>query len=174
MNLLLILDQVDAARLRALGPAFSEWEAAGQPPPIILSKVDWERSADAFPLELTDMALAYRVLRGDNPLASIAVDRADLRRALERELRGKMLRLRQAYATFTGKGDRLAELAQGSAGVIQFLFRMLVSVAGEAPPETPSRRRPRRAGLPASIPPPPRQSSPIGATPIGAVATRIS
>jgi len=134
VNLLLILDQVDPARLRALGPAFSEWEAAGQPPPIILSKVDWERSADAFPLEIADMALAYRVLRGDNPLASIAVDRADLRRALERELRGKMLRLRQAYATFTGKGDRLAELAQGSAGVIQFLFRMLVSVAGEAPP----------------------------------------
>jgi hypothetical protein len=174
VNLLLILDQVDAARLRALGPAFSEWEAAGQPPPIILSKVDWERSADAFPLEIADMALAYRVLRGDNPLASIAVDRADLRRALERELRGKMLRLRQAYATFTGKGDRLAELAQGSAGVIQFLFRMLVSVAGKLP-----RRRPAGSGFGGSAcrlrsRRHPGQSSPIGATPIGAVATRIS
>ena len=79
-----------------MGPAFSEWEAAGQPPPIILSTVDWERSADAFPLEIADMALAYRVLRGDNPLASIAVDRADLRRALERELRAACIALGHA------------------------------------------------------------------------------
>ena len=38
VNLLLVLDRVEAAQLRALGPAFSLWEKAGQPPPLVLSR----------------------------------------------------------------------------------------------------------------------------------------
>ena len=64
------------------------------------------------------MALAYRVL-GNNPLASIVVDRADLRRAgagAARQDAPAETSLRHIHR----QGDRLAELAQGSAGVIQF------------------------------------------------------
>lgn len=137
VNLLLILVTVDSPQLKALGPAFTLWEDAGQPPPLILSRQDWERSVDAFPLEITDMMSAYRVLRGENPLSRLVIDRADLRRALEREIRGKLLRLRQAYATFNGQPDKLTNLARRSAGTIQFLLRMLLHVAGETPPGEP-------------------------------------
>jgi predicted nucleotidyltransferase len=137
VNLLLILDEIDPARLRALGPAFRLWEDAGQPPPLILRRQEWERSADAFPLEIADMRSAYRVLRGENPLARLEVERSDLRRALERELRGKLLRLRQAYATFAGRPERLTDLARRSIGSIVFLLRMLAVVTGETPPGDP-------------------------------------
>ncbi len=42
----------------------------------------------------------YRVLRGSDPLAGMEVRPADLRAALEREFRGKLMRLRQGYALY--------------------------------------------------------------------------
>ena len=61
------------------------------------------------------MRAGYQVLRGPDPLAGSRVDRADLRQALERELRGKLLRLRQGYAAAAGDEKALGELAAASS-----------------------------------------------------------
>lgn len=138
INLLLLLDDADPARLRALTPAFTAWRKAAQEPPLLLSRDEWRHATDAFPIEITDMRLAYRVLRGNDPLADLAVAPADLRRALERELRGKALRLRQAYVAWSGDPAALGGLAQESAATILVLFRALLSLAGRPVPSDAS------------------------------------
>ncbi|TFG49379.1 MAG: hypothetical protein E4H38_05070 [Gemmatimonadales bacterium] len=63
---------------------------------------------------------------------------AELRLALERELRGKLLRLRQGYALH---GDRPEALAEGSRQGISSLLvvlRGLMLLAGRTPPPDPS------------------------------------
>lgn len=128
VNLLLVLDDVEPATLRALGPAIAAWRAATPEPPLLISRAEWARATDVFPLEITDMLVAYRVLRGSDPLAGMQVLRSDLRRSLETELRGKLLRLRQGYAALSGNPADLGALALRSAPSALAFFRTLLAL----------------------------------------------
>ena len=77
------------------------------------------------------------VLWGDDPLAGLVVDRADLRRAVERELRGKLLRLRQGYAAAAGDPAALGDLASRSAATIMVLLRAILVLLGRTVPGDP-------------------------------------
>jgi len=138
VNLLLVLDDPSATRLRALAPAFAAWRKAEAEPPLLISRAEWARASDVFPIEITDMRAGYQVLRGADPLATALVDRGDLRQALERELRGKLLRLRQGYAAAAGDEKRLGEVAAASASTILVLLRSLLTLAGQPVPTVPA------------------------------------
>lgn len=137
INVLLVAPAVGPAELRQLGPAFTAWRKASHEPPLLLSAAEWVASADSFPLEITDMRSAYRVLRGDDPLALVTVRREDLRRALEHEMRGKLIRLRQGYVVLAADAERLSALATASLSTILLLFRSLLALLGRAiPPDS--------------------------------------
>jgi len=138
INLLLVLDDPAPTRLRALAPAFATWRKAASEPPLLISRAEWARASDVFPIEITDMRAGYRVLRGADPLGAARVDRADLRQALERELRGKLLRLRQGYAAAAGDEKALGQLAAASSGTILVLLRSLLILADRPVPAMPA------------------------------------
>jgi|CXWL01.1.fsa_nt_gi hypothetical protein len=123
VNLLLVMDDASPTGLRRLTTAVSEWHRAGHTAPLIIGREEWQRSADVFPIEMTDMQLAYRMLYGSDPLASVRVAPSDLRRALESELRGKLVRLRQAYVRFGESMVTLGGFATASVGQLLVLFR---------------------------------------------------
>ncbi|HEX5385109.1 MAG TPA: hypothetical protein VFW66_00230 [Gemmatimonadales bacterium] len=134
VNLMLVLERVDPAVLRALHAPFAAWRKVSRTPPILISRDEWARAADAFPIELSDMRAAYRVLRGPDLVAGLALDVRDLRRALEHELRGKLLRLRQGYVAHASDPAALGALASGSAATILLLLRSALVVAGRPVP----------------------------------------
>jgi hypothetical protein len=80
------------------------------------------------------MRLSYQVLRGSDPLEGVQVDRIDLRKALEREFRGKLLRLRQGYSTYAPEPAALGSLGLQSAATILVLLRGLLTVIGKPVP----------------------------------------
>ena len=137
INVLLVLEQVTPEALDGLRKAFGVWQRARQPPPLVVSRSEWNRSADAFPIEITDMKGAYRVLRGADPLAGLKVARTDLRRALEREFRGKLMRLRRGYAAAAGDPEALVQLARQSVGSILVLLRILLTLRDKPVPHDP-------------------------------------
>jgi predicted nucleotidyltransferase len=134
INLMLVLDELNPATLRSLSRAFTGWRKSVQEPPLILSRPEWSRATDAFPIEITDMRLSYQVLRGPDPLHGVQVDRTDLRKALEREFRGKLLRLRQGYATYTPDPAALGSLGLESAATILVLLRGVLTLLSESVP----------------------------------------
>jgi predicted nucleotidyltransferase len=134
INLMLVLDQLDPQVLRALSRAFTGWRKGSREPPLILSRAEWARASDAFPIEITDMRLSYQVVRGPDPVQSMQVDRTDLRKALEREFRGKLLRLRQGYATHAPDPKALGMLALQSAATILVLLRGVLTLIGRPVP----------------------------------------
>jgi hypothetical protein len=134
INLMLVLDQLTPATLRSLGPAFAGWRKRTTEPPLVLSRAEWDRASDAFPIEITDMRTSYRVLRGSDPLQAVRVDPTDLRKALEREFRGKLLRLRQGYATHAPDPGALGALALQSAATILVLLRGVLTLIGRKVP----------------------------------------
>jgi predicted nucleotidyltransferase len=139
VNLLLVCDRLDSERLRHLGRALAALRHQGQPPPLLIERDEWTRAADVFPVEIVDMQVAHECLRGSDPLAGMEVAPADLRRALEQELRGKLLRLRQAYALHAGEPRVLEEVVVHSVTSIAALLRALLVLAGTRPPrETPA------------------------------------
>jgi predicted nucleotidyltransferase len=147
INLLLVLDDPAPTRLRALAPAFAAWRKAASEPPLLISRAEWARASDVFPIEITDMRAGYRVLRGADPLVAARVDRADLRQALERELRGKLLRLRQGYAAAAGDEKALGQLGAASSGTILVLLRSLLILVGRPVPATPAELASEAAAL---------------------------
>jgi predicted nucleotidyltransferase len=134
INLMLVLDEVSAPTLRSLGRAFAGWRKSLPEPPLLVSRSEWSRATDAFPIEITDMRLSYELLRGPDPLQGVQVDRGDLRKALEREFRGKLLRLRQGYSTYTPEPAALGSLGLESAATILVLLRGVLTVVGQPVP----------------------------------------
>jgi hypothetical protein len=134
INLMLVLDQLTPKLLRSLGRAFAGWRKATREPPLVLSRTEWNRASDAFPIEITDMRSSYQVLRGADPLQGTQVDAADLRKALEREFRGKLLRLRQGYANHAPDPAALGALGLQSAATILVLLRGVLTLLNKPVP----------------------------------------
>jgi hypothetical protein len=126
--LMLVLDELSPQVLRSLGRGFAAWRKAVREAPLVLSRAEWNRASDAFPIEISDMKSSYKVLRGADPLQGAQVDLADLRKALEREFRGKLLRLRQGYATYAPDPAALGGLALQSAATILVLLRGVLTL----------------------------------------------
>ncbi|HEU4799112.1 MAG TPA: nucleotidyltransferase domain-containing protein [Gemmatimonadales bacterium] len=128
INLLLLLPDASPATLRALGPAFRAWREKVAVPPLIITREEWAKADDVFPLELTDIRAAYQMLRGPDPVAGATVDRAGLRHALESELRGKLLRLRQGFALLEQEPKLLGALATHTLPTLLVLYRALLEL----------------------------------------------
>ena len=138
VNTLLICDAVDDALFAALAPAMRDWNRAGQPAPLILTEREWRESADAFPIEYEDIRDAHRLLAGRDPWPGIQIDRGHLRRQLEHELMGKLVRLRQAYAALREDPKQLARVVVGSAGGFFTMLRAALRLASRPAPTSPA------------------------------------
>ena len=138
LNLILITDDLSAARLSGLGGALATWRKSGYEPPLVILRSEWARATDVFPIEITDMRCGYEVLRGPDPMAGLQVAASDLRRALEREFRGKLLRLRQGYMAAGGDPVSLGLLAERSSGTFLVLLRALLVLLGRPVPTEPA------------------------------------
>jgi hypothetical protein len=137
LNLMLILDDLSPGTLRALSEPFGLWRKSGYEPPLVISRAEWDRATDVFPLEITDMRCGYEVLRGADPVIGLTpVASGDLRSALEREFRGKLLRLRQGYVAAASDSGALGVLANRSARTVLVLLRgLLVLLSRPVPRE---------------------------------------
>ncbi len=134
VNTLLICDLVDDELFARLEPAVRAWTRAGHPAPLILTEQEWRASADAFPVEYEDMRQDHRVLAGCDPWPGISVQREHVRRQLEHELMGKLVRLRQAYAALRDDPKQLARVIVGSVAGFFTMLRATLRLAGRTPP----------------------------------------
>lgn len=137
INLLLVANRLTPETLRGLGRGLGEWRKAATEPPLLITRAEWSRASDVFPIEITDMRAAHKVLRGADPLDGLVVSPADLRAAVERELRGKLLRLRQGYAARSGDQAALGDLASRSSSTVLVLLRGLLTLQARPVPSDP-------------------------------------
>ena len=134
VNVLIVVRDASAASLNAGAKALKDWAAYAHAAPLIQTEADWRASADVFPIEIEDMREAHRVLAGRDPFAEVATERADLRSQLEREARGKLIRLRAEYASAAADGKALAALLVRATPTFLVLFRAGLRLAGQAVP----------------------------------------
>ncbi len=137
-----IMVMVGDASTKAIGPTakpLASWVKKGNAAPLIFERSEWEGSTDVFPIEIEDMREAHKLVAGTDPFEGVVTNRDDLRRELERELRGKLLQLRAQHAAFAPNGGALARLLIDSASTFFVLMRALVRLEGQTPEAKPAR-----------------------------------
>ncbi len=135
VNLLCVLERLDAIELEKLNPPVVWWVRQRQPPPIVFTLDALRRSADAFPIELVDIKSSHRVLFGEDVFVSLEVPMNLHRVLLERELRINLIRLRQRYLVALRSREKLLRLMTGSVSTFLTLFRHSLIALGEEAPQ---------------------------------------
>ena len=134
LNLLIVLESLTPATLERLHQPVKRWERKGQPAPRVFSTAMIRESADVFPIEFLDLKAGRRVLVGDDPFATLEVQTDHLRLQCERELREKMMRLREAYVEIHDTPKKLTRLLTDSYTTFVALFRGALHLHGDDVP----------------------------------------
>jgi len=134
VNVLLLLDDGTPATLAKLTEPLRAWYEAGELAPLVMTRAEWARAADVFPIEVVDLQDAHRLLRGDDPVSSLKANMVHLRLALEADLRGKLLRLRRGYVALHHDAVAMSRLLAGGSSQLVLLFRVLHRLAGRPVP----------------------------------------
>ena len=101
VNVIFVLNRVDAARLDAFGPPLRVARAAIRLAPMLLLREEIPHAASAFAVKFADIVRRHRVLHGHDPFADLTIARDRLVARLLQVLLNLRLRLRSAYAIRT-------------------------------------------------------------------------
>lgn len=131
---LALVESLRPEDLAACAARTSAWHRAGAGTPLLLTREEFRRSADAFPIEYAEIQGSAVVLHGDDPFAwSGGVAREDLRRACEVQVRSHLLHLREDYLECGGHAREVAEIVVDSAAGFTVLLRQLARLDGRTP-----------------------------------------
>ncbi len=134
-NVLVVVDELEPGTLERLTDPIRRWLRSGHPPPRILSPSLIAESSDVFPIEFLDLKASRVVLFGADPFSHLQVGTAYLRLQCERELREKLMRLREAYIDVHAHRKRLRQLLTQSYTTFVAVFRGCLRLVGEEPPQ---------------------------------------
>lgn len=136
LNVLVILRELGPAELRRGSAVARAWVEAGNPPPLMFSEAEWSSSADAFPIEYSDIETAHIVLHGSDPFSEVRVRWEHLRLLCEHELKAKKIALREHYLLSAESPEELGSLLAGSVSTFVALFRAGLRLSGDDVPRT--------------------------------------
>ena len=155
VNVLVLLDDASPEHLRAIAPLARDWSESAGAPPLIFEDREWARAADVFAIEVADMKDAHELLYGMDPVAALEPKRNELRLQTERELRGKLLQLREGSLLAAESPTELGWLLTAALPSFTAYMRATLRLAGQpVPKDTPTvilRTAETIAGDPASF-----------------------
>ncbi len=134
VNLMIVLADLEPATLVRCSDAVLWWLKKDQPWPRLFSPELIRDALDVFPIEFLDIARHRHVLVGNDPLADIEVPLEQLRLQCERELREKLMRLREGYVEAHGRSRPLRQLLAASYPSFVILFRGCLHLLGVTVP----------------------------------------
>lgn len=130
INVTVVLDRLSPALLRKASGRLRSWSRQGLATPLFFDPKFLRDASDVFPIELLDMQQRHRMLWGPDLLAELRITREALRRQCEQELRGKLLKLRQAYVESSPSPKNLEGVLAAATSGLVVLARMLLYLAG--------------------------------------------
>ncbi len=136
INLLVVLTEHGIKKLSPLFRYLKSFRKKHVAVPLLMTEQFIQTSLDTFPVEFLNMKLRYKLLQGKDVLVDLEIDKAWLRTQCERELKGKLLHLRQGFIETEGKASALKVLISQSLKTFFFLFNALIFLKDSPIPET--------------------------------------
>lgn len=119
---LALVERVTFEDLAACVPLVPQWRRRGLAVPLLLSRDEFIRTLDVFPLEYGDIVAHHVVVYGGDPFAGVAVSAADLRRACELQAKSHVIHLREGFLETDGRPTAVARLVAASAPAFRSLL----------------------------------------------------
>ena len=118
--------------LEALGPLVDVWQRDDLEVPLLLTRHEFHRSLDAFPVEYQAIIDHHEVMAGVPPFEGLVIDPVHLRRACETQAKSHLIHLRQGWIESAGHDGRLAGLIVRSAPALRALLTDLARLKSDA------------------------------------------
>jgi predicted nucleotidyltransferase len=134
LNLMIVLSEEGIDRLHLAHDLVARWQKKRVGTPLFVTKRYIDLSLDTFPIEFLNIKRSYLVIQGEDVLAGLSFKEEFVRMQCERELKGKLLLLRQRYVETGGKGRILRDLIAASIPTFTFVFKGLLHILGEEVP----------------------------------------
>ena len=125
-NFLVVLTEEGIRHILDVQKSLGRWQGMGISVPLFLTKSYIEASLDSFPVEFFNMKAAYQILSGEDVLKPLKINNQDLRLQCERELKGKLLQIRQGAILSRGRSGPLKQLLLRSLVAFISIFKVLL------------------------------------------------
>lgn len=134
INSICVLDSMDLKFLELLAPLGKKYGRQKVAAPLIMTPDYIKGSLDVFPIEFLNYKLIHSTVYGEDLFEALQFNRMELRHQCERELKSKLIWLRQGYLSSLGNRKILTEgFVSSITGYIP-LFRAIIVVLGKEPP----------------------------------------
>ena len=134
INFLVLLSENGIDSLSKAFTVVSRWHKSRVNTPLFLTKNYIQASLDVFPIEFLNLKSHYQVIYGEDVLQDLAVEKKFLRLQCEREIKGKLLQLRQQFLGTKGNKREIENLLARSAPTFYSIFRALLFLQDKAIP----------------------------------------
>lgn len=134
VNSIFVLKEMDLKFLKLLAPLGKKYGKQKVAAPLIMIPGYIQSSLDVFPIEFLNFKRIHATVYGEDILKDLVINRMDLRLQCERELKSKLIWLRQGYLSSQGEKKLLSEgFVRATTGFIP-LFRGVILLLGKEPP----------------------------------------
>ena len=134
INSIFVLKEMDLKFIELIAPLGKKYSKKGIAAPLIMTPEYIKRSLDVFPIEFLDFKLIHETVFGEDILKDIETNKVDLRHQCEREIKSKLIGLRQGYISSEGNRHMLTERFVSSIAGYMPLFRGIIFLMGKERP----------------------------------------
>jgi hypothetical protein len=134
INSLVVLNEINFDFLGFLASLGKKFGAKGVAAPLIMTPPYINESLDVFPMEFLELKMIHKLVYGQDILTNIKIETPLLRLQCEREVKTRLIGLRQGYLSALGKPDTIAHLLSRSITGCMPLFRAIIYLKGSKPP----------------------------------------
>ena len=134
LNLLLICRRVDLETLKKCLKLVARGRKKQITAPLFLTREHLDTSADVFPMEFLEFKENHLLVYGEDLLSGLRVDLKNLRYQCEEQIKGKLIRIRQAYLEVGLRGKGIEALLKESLSGLLPVFKNILRLKGLKPP----------------------------------------
>lgn len=126
INLLVVLTPEGADRLEDSLDIVKQWSKRRVAVPWVMTRSFINNSLDCYPIEFLNLKNNHILIHGEDVLVPLQFKPEDLRLQIEKELKGKLILLRQGYLETEGSSRQIRQLISRSLMAFISIFNALI------------------------------------------------
>jgi predicted nucleotidyltransferase len=134
INSVFVLNMMDLNFLKRFAPLGKKYGKKRIASPLIMTPEYIKSSLDVFPVEFFNLKLLHSTVYGEDIFRDLEIGAADLRHQCERELKSRLIALRQGYLSSLGNRKILTRSFVDSFSGYIPLFRSIIFLLGQKAP----------------------------------------
>ena len=131
INFMIVLTEQGIERLDAAFGIVKKWRRKNVAVPLFLTEAYVETSTDVFPIEYLNFQRNYLLIHGKDVLKDLTFRPEFLRLQCEREIKGKLLLLREAFLETGGQGKAIKRVIGSSIPAFAAVSEALLYLRGK-------------------------------------------